>query len=485
MPAYVYLLVALLALAAIVLWRTVNFGKTNPPVEPFKAEPVDGNAVAEHLSSAIRCQTVSNENHLPAADALRQLHHELERMYPRIHTTLQRQLINEFSLLYHWQGSDPALIPILFMAHQDVVPIDPSSLSEWQHPPFSGEVADGFVWGRGALDIKNQLIAVMEAVETLLERGFQPRRSIYLAFGHDEEISGHQGAAQIAAWFKEQGIELEAVVDEGVAVVKGILPGVSSPVALVGNAEKGYLTLELSVEQAPGHSSTPPRQTAIGILAAALTRLEANPLPTHIQYAMPMFEAAGKELPFLYRLGFANQWLLGGVIRSALEDQPATNAAMRTTTAVTIINGGLKDNILPPRASASVNFRLIPGESISDVITHVQRVVDDSRVKVQPVHGSGWESSPVSPTDSPAFKAIDEITRQVFGDVIVAPFLMLGATDARYYSGICPQVYRFSPLLYEMEDMKRVHGINERISLENLERMVQFFTLLMQRWGQA
>ncbi len=485
MPAYVYLLIALLALAAIVLWRTVNFGKTNPPVEPFNAEPVDVNAVAEHLASAIRCQTVSNENHLPAADALHQLHGELERMYPRIHATLQRQLINEFSLLYHWQGSDPALKPVLFMAHQDVVPVDPSSLSEWQHPPFSGEIADGFVWGRGALDIKNQLITVMEAVETLLERGFQPRRSIYLAFGHDEEISGHQGAAKIAAWFKEQHIEIEAVVDEGVAVVKGILPGVSSPVALVGNAEKGYLTLELSVEQAPGHSSTPPKHTAIGILASALTRLEANPLPAHIQYSMPMFEAAGKELPFAYRLGFANQWLLGGVIRRALEAQPATNAALRTTTAITIINGGLKDNILPPRVIASVNFRLIPGESIADVIAHVQRAVDDPRVKIQPVHGNGWESSPVSPIDSPAFKAIDETTRQVFGNVIVAPFLMLGATDARYYSGICPQVYRFSPLLYQMEDMKRVHGINERISLDNLERMVQFFTLLMQRWGQA
>jgi carboxypeptidase PM20D1 len=156
MPAYVYLLIALLALAAIVLWRTVNFGKTNLPVEPFKAEPVDVSAVAEHLSSAIRCQTVSNENHLPAADALHQLHRELERMYPRIHANLQRQMINEFSLLYHWQGSDPALKPVLFMAHQDVVPVDPSSLSEWQHPPFSGEVADGFVWGRGALEIKNQ-----------------------------------------------------------------------------------------------------------------------------------------------------------------------------------------------------------------------------------------------------------------------------------------------------------------------------------------
>jgi carboxypeptidase PM20D1 len=485
MPIYSYLLLAFLVLAVVVIWRTLNFGKTNPPVEPFKAEPVDVNTVAEHLASAIRCQTVSNENHLPAADALRQLHRELERMYPRIHSTLQRQMINEFSLLYHWQGSDPAQKPILFMAHQDVVPVAPASLSEWQHPPFDGTIADGFVWGRGALDIKNQLITVMEAVETLLERGFQPRRSIYLAFGHDEEISGHEGAVKITRWLKDNQIELEAVIDEGASVVQGILPGVSSPVALVGFAEKGYLTLELSVDQAPGHSSTPPKQTAIGILSAALTRLETHPLPAHLKYSMPMFEAAGKELPFLYRLGFANQWLLGGVVRRALEAQPATNAALRTTTAITIISGGLKDNILPSRATATVNFRLIPGETIASVIAHVQHVVDDKRVKVQPVHGNGWESSPVSPINSPAYNAIAQITRQVFGNVIVAPFLMLGATDARYYNSICPQVYRFSPVQYKLEDMERVHGINERISLENLERMVQFFTLLIQRWGQV
>ncbi len=482
----IILLAVVLFTAAFVLMRTMRFSQPLPTAEASEKLAVDEEAAAAHLGEALRCKTISFSEKQPASpESLLSLHEILEKNYPEVHKQLTLRKINEYSLLYTWQGSNPELDPVLLMAHQDVVPADPETLQMWEHPPFSGEIAEGYIWGRGALDIKNQLTAILESVENLLQSGFRPQRTVYLAFGHDEEIGGPQGAKVIARHLEEQGVRLAAVLDEGMPILQGSLPGVEIPVALVSNCEKGYLTLEFSTELEAGHASTPPKQTAIGILAQALARLEAHPMPGHPEKMSPLFQAIGGAAPLSTQMAFANLWLFKRAIHKKLSVQPTTSAAIRTTTAVTIFQGGVKDNILPRQAHAAANFRLLPGDSIRDVCDHVRKVMADERVQFKFMEGGAWEASPVSPTDNPAFKAMEETLHQIFGGIPVAPFMMLGATDSRHYAAIAENIYRFSPMMLQADDIKRVHGLNERISVEQLGNMVRFFTLLIQRWDEA
>jgi carboxypeptidase PM20D1 len=486
-PFLLLLLAVLLIVVFIVLLRTMTFTKTWQPIPAEDSIAVDPSLAAEHLSKAIQIETVSfKEGQPPASETLLALHQLLAEMYPLVHKRLVRQMINDYSLFYTWQGTRPELPGVLFMAHQDVVPADPATLEAWTHPPFSGKITEDSVWGRGTLDIKSQIIGTLEAVEELLKAGYQPERTIYLAYGHDEEIGGLQGAAKVAAYMEAQGIRLEAVLDEGGVVAEGMLPGVDVPLALVGIGEKGYLSLELSVEAEPGHSSTPPRNTAIGILARAITRLESNPLPAQLYILQNLFQAAGKQAPFLYRLVFANLWLTGGIVQRMMAAKGETNALIRTTTAATMISGGVKDNILPREARATVNFRLMPGDTIESITTVVRRIINDERVRLpEDLSLAGWDPSPLSPVDVPAYHLLEKTIRQSFENFPVSPYLMLGASDARNYHNVCDHVYRFMPLLMKSEDLKLIHGIDEHINIEGLQKMVQFYALLMQTWSKA
>ncbi|MEA4910197.1 MAG: M20 family peptidase [Anaerolineaceae bacterium] len=476
----IVLLVLILFLAAFVVLRTLSFPRPYEAVEPEEGLKVDPKRTAKHLAAAIRCQTVSvMEGAPPDHEAMQQLHAVIQKQYPLAHKHLQRSVINDYSLVYTWVGRQPDLPPVLFAAHQDVVPADPEG---WSHPPFAGEIADGFVWGRGALDLKNQLVALLESVEALLQAGFQPQRTIYLAFGHDEEIGGHNGAKQIVEWLEKNRVELAAVLDEGGFVSTDMLPGVSLPVALVGTSEKGYLTLKLTVDVTGGHSSIPPAQTAIGILSRALARIESHPLPAHPGLMRPMFEHVGIAAPFVHQMAFANLWLSAPLLNKMLSGGPQTNAGIRTTTAVTVIRGGVKDNILPAHAEALVNFRLAPGDTIAFVCDHVRKAIKDERVHFEAVEGGAWQASPISPTDVPFYADLAAATRKVFGNIPVAPFLFLGGSDARHYTSLCPNVYRFSPLIVSSETLARIHGVDERVAVDAMVDMVRFYSLLIRDW---
>ncbi len=484
--ALIVLLVVVLFLAAFVLLRTLTFARPQSPVEPVELPQVDPEVIAGHLAETLRCQTVMSENGTPLdPGAFKQLHKTLEKTYPRLHTSLRRHSVGGYSLVYTWVGKDPQLDPALFMAHLDVVPSDPASLQEWQHPPFSGDVAGGYVWGRGALDLKNQLVAIMEAVEALLRQGFQPERTVFLAFGQDEEVSGLQGAKKIASALAEKGVHLEVVLDEGGFVMEGSLPGVSTPAALIGTAEKGYLTLELSVEGAGGHSSAPSQSSSIGILARALARLERKPMPARLHFVRSMFRELGPATSFGLQLALANTWLFGGLVKRRLLSQPQTAATVRTTTAVTMIQGGIKDNVLPRKTRARVNFRLLPGDNIAAVCEHARKALNDPRVKLEALDYSAAEASPVSPSNSGVYQELVRTIRETFGNIPVSPYLVIGQTDARYYASICDHVYRFSPVLAQPEDLSRIHGVNERISVDALATMVQFYIRLIENWAGA
>ncbi len=392
-------------------------------------------------------------------------------------------MVGGASLLYTWLGRDPSLAPLVLMGHLDVVPVDPGSESEWTYGPFEGVVADGFIWGRGALDNKVNVIAILEAVEALLGEGFTPERSVYLAFGHDEEVGGRDGARRIAESLEARGMTRAAlVVDEGGSRTQGFVLGLEEPVALVGIAEKGFLSLDLSVRSEGGHSSMPPRETAISILARAITRLEEQPFPSRLDGATRwMLDSVGPNLPFTTRLALANLWLFEPVVRERLAGTPSTAAMVRTTTAPTIIAAGVKENVLPIRAHAVVNFRIVPGETRGTVTTHVRKIVSDPRVTIGPATAFSTDPSPVSDHKGAGFRLVASSARQATRDpdLLVAPYLVIGGTDSRYYADRAESVLRFVPLLLRPEDLPRVHGTDERVSSADLATGVRFFHALI------
>ena len=469
-----------------VVVRTILFERGRGDVPRFEPLRLDPNQVAEHLAAAVRCPTVPKDDKgTPDPEAFRRLHQMLAETYPLVHQQLKREVVNGWSLLYTWEGTQPELEPVMLMAHQDVVAAEPSTLDQWTHPPFEGHVVDGFIWGRGTLDIKNQLIGILEAAEALLQQGFQPERTILFGLGHDEETGGVNGCKVLGRLLQERGIRLAGIVDEGGGIFEGVAAGARGPVALVGVSEKGYLTTEVSVTGQPGHSSTPPPQTAIGILARALARLEAHPMPTHLRRLRPMYHGIGRAAPLPIQIAFANVWLFGPLLKRWLTRIPEMNASIRTTTALTIIQGGIEDNTIPAEARATVNFRLLPGDSIAKVLEYARRVIGDDRVKIQPVEGKYNEALPVSPVNGPAYRGLSGVIRQVFDDPPIAPFVMLGGTDCQHFVPVCDAIYRFTSLVMDKSFMGLEHGIGERIPVEGMANMVKFYARLLQVWGSA
>jgi carboxypeptidase PM20D1 len=427
----------------------------------------------------LRLETISHEDPARRDPAVfRAFHALLERSFPAVHAALRRETVADLSLLYTWTGRDPSLSPIALLAHMDVVPVVPGTEASWSEPPYAGRIRDGVLFGRGALDDKSGVLGILEAVERLLHDGFQPRRSVYLAFGHDEEVAG-SGARATAQLLAERGVRLEYVLDEGGAVTRGVVPGVERPVALVGVAEKGYLSVELLVEVEGGHSSRPPAQTAVGIVAAAVAELEREPLPPRIAGATrTFFERLTPALPFALRLVTANLWLTSAPAAHLLAFGRETGPMVRTTTAATIIEGGVKENVLPIRGRAVVNFRILPGDSIEGVLAHVRRVVDDPRVSVRAL-GGGNEPSGVSSADSAAFARLERAIRGTFGDAVVVPYLVGGGTDSRHYAGVAEDVYRFAGVEIEAADLATMHGTDERIAVAAYARAIECLVRLL------
>jgi carboxypeptidase PM20D1 len=474
----------LLIVAAIALnaWRQPSRQIAATPAPPLA---LDQNAAARRLGEAVAIRTVSFSPALPpATEEFRRLHAFLEASFPKAHAALKRETVGGLSLLYAWPGRDAGAAPAMLMAHQDVVPIAPGTDGDWTVPPFSGELRDGFVWGRGAWDDKGSLMAIMEAVELLAARGFRPRRTLYLAFGHDEELGGRNGAAAIAQLLHSRGVRLDFVLDEGLVITQGVLKGLDRPLALIGVAEKGFLTLELTAMGEPGHSSIPPRQSAIGLLSAALVRLEAKQAPaklTDVTHAM--LATVAPEMPLLTRAMMSNLWLFGPLVRRELEKSASSNAIVRTTAALTVVQAGEKENVLPGRAQGLVNYRMLPGDTAQAVIERTRQAVGP-HVRVEPLAGA-TEASPVSPLTSSGYRAIERSIREVFADAVVAPGLMVGGTDAKHMLAICDNVFRFAPVRAQPHDLARFHGTNERISVENYAEMIRFFHRLIENLAAA
>ena len=482
----VVLAIVLLLVVAVAV-NTLRHGSRQLAVPPAPALVVDEKGVAEKLSGAIRFKTISSlDDPQLNADEFRKLHAYLQQRFPKVHATLKREVVNGLSLLYTWRGTDTGAKPIALMAHQDVVPIAPGTESKWQVEPFSGQLQDGFVWGRGAWDNKGNLIAQLEAVEMLLAAGFQPRQTVYLVSGADEEVSGLRGAAHIVKLLQERKVKLDFVIDEGLLITEGVLPGLSKPAAIIGIAEKGYLSVVLKVPATPGHASMPPPKgtSAIGMMSAALRRLDDEQLPATLRgVAREMFETIAPEMTGFQRVALSNLWLFAPVVQAQLEKGASTNAMLRTTTALTIVNAGNKDNVLPGQAEATVNFRLLPGDTRESVMQHVKSKAGE-RFELYALPGSS-DPTPITPTQSNSYQLINRTLRSLHPDTVVTPGLYIAASDSRYFTEISDHIYRFSPVRAKPEDLSRFHGTNERIATGNLAELVRFYHQLLRNTAAA
>jgi carboxypeptidase PM20D1 len=454
------------------LWSTPDTAGAAPKVEAVEIE-VD--EAVGRLSHAIRFRTISKSPGVPVdPQSFLEFRAFLETAYPRVHETLEREIVNDFSLLYRWPGSDPDAKPILLLAHQDVVPPN----GTWSKPPFDGLIEDGYIWGRGSLDDKVSILGILEAVELLLGVGFEPTRTIYLAFGHDEEIDGRNGAQAMAALFEDRGIRFAFALDEGSPIGIGLVPGLDRPVALIGTSEKGYLSVELTANTTGGHSSIPSRASAMRVLGEALIKLWEEGDRSRLEPPFSQtLDALTPHFGFGPRLILANRWLFDPLIRMLLETVPEAQAMITTTAAVTIMEAGDKDNVLPSTARAVINHRLRPGTTVEEMLARVRDIVDDPAITIRQL-GEANNPSPVADPSSDSFQIVQRTVQQVFPDVLMAPALVIAATDARHYVGVADQVYRFLPTRLTATDLPRMHGVDERLAIENYEEIIQFYVQL-------
>ncbi len=449
------------------------------------AEPdIDG--FSRRFSQLIQIPTVSWTDHSKRDPALFvRFQDKLKELYPKVHTTLERTVISEFGLVYRWKGKNSGKKPVLFLAHYDVVPAEEKGDETWQVPPFSGEIRDGILWGRGTLDIKCMIAFYMETAESLIAIGFQPQCDIYFAFGGDEEIGGPEGAGVISSQFREQHLKFDFIMDEGGVITKDQMAFLKGkPAALVGMAEKGFVTFKIRATGESGHSSMPGREgTAVSRLARGIVRLEKRPLQSRLDPVMR--EMLERYVPFVSPgLGiiFANLWFFSSLIRLVFSKNRVTDSLIRTTQAVTVFKAGEQENILPGEAFCLVNHRILPGDTMAGIKARHQQVLKDSSLSV--ADAGHWPSNdpiPASRATRAGFDLIRSVLAATHPDAVTTPFLVNGSTDSKYYADLTDQVLRFCPLVLTPADVGTIHGINEKVSLENLEKGLAFYLRLFSR----
>ncbi len=462
----------------ITLIRAAFWTPKKTEFAPLPEETVDVDKYRKDLSDAIKIKTISNVD-IEKVDwnEFKRLHTLFEERFPLVYKHLKCEEISLASLLFTWEGKNPDLEPIALLGHQDVVPVAEGTEGDWTHPAFDG-VDDGeFVWGRGALDMKNHLIAVLESVESLLSEGFQPERTVYLCFGHDEEIvaAPTSGAGSIADTLKSRGVHLDSVIDEGGAVLNLQVGNIlNKKLAGVGIAEKGYADYRISVNAKGGHSSQPPAHTALGDLAEIIRDIEGHPFKAKMPaFVYDLFTKIGKNVSYSARIVTCNLWLLKPLILAVMQKIPPAASLIHTTTAVTMAQGSPAANVLPQKASVTVNFRMMPGVTVKNVEEHIRACVRNKDIEVEYLKGK--EASKVSPTDSRSFKILEEICNRTDPDMIVAPYLVMGGTDAYHYEEVCDNIYRFAPFVMDTELLLTTHGTDERIPISCMGDALKFF----------
>lgn len=450
-------------------------------IQPVRADLVDDydpSRFVESLQQVIRCATVVNDDGTYDETTFDEMAKVLVQRFPLVHQHLEREIFNRHGVLLTWRGTKDDLDPIVLMAHQDVVPVEAGTESDWTVPPFSGAVADGRIYGRGALDCKGSLIAILEAVEYMLERDVQIERTVLVVLGHDEEVGGHKGAKVIARELEERGVRPWFVVDEGGSVVVGIITAVDSPVALVGIAEKGYMDVTLTAEGEGGHSSIPPRDTPLVQIADAVAKLDRSPMKPRIGTMAPMLRALSGSMSGVAGRLAGRPAMAAPILTRVFARDNLMNALQRTTMVPTVMSGGEKINVIPQLASAHVNVRIIPGDTIASVTSHIRSVVGPD-VHIEVDQDVSWEPSALSSTESDGWRVVTGVIGSIFPNAIISPWVVVGAADARYFEEFSAGVYRFAPFEVDSEAIAGVHATNEFVNVKDAQRAVSFFVRLI------
>ena len=475
-----FLIIILAAIIVAVVLNTVFAGSTGGR-SAYRPEAAPAEAL-ERLAGAIRIPTVSHYDHdLDELSHFTRFQDYMLECFPRFHETAERTILSEYAVIYKWQGSSPDRNPVLLTAHYDVVPADEK---KWSKPPFAAVSENGFLWGRGTLDTKNTLMACLEAAEELCRDGFTPGRTVYFAFGGDEEVTGLKGAKRMAQWFSDQQISFDWMWDEGAITTDGIMPGIRGKLSLVGTAEKGQVNILLkTVAEGGGHAAMPPKLTATGRIARAVARIEAKPFPLRWLKTTKIFfrKMACAGIP-LYRVALSNLWLTGGLVKILMGQSPNSAALLRTTTAPTKISGSNKENVLADEATAVINVRILPGDSINSVINRITRIVADEAVEVSVLNKADADE-PVSESSIKAegYLLLEEMLNETIGDSVVLPYLATTASDAKNYTNCSRQIYRYAPMILNQEELDRIHGIDERISFENYGLGIRCYKNLIEK----
>jgi carboxypeptidase PM20D1 len=464
-----------LLLFVFVLIKTIS----NKPVfnsGSVSLEELPTNAVA-HMSQAIQIQTETpNDDYQFDTATFLAYRKFIETAYPLIHKNLSRTTIDSFNYIYEWKGTDTSLLPMVLMAHYDVVPVEASAVKLWHAKPYGGEIKEKYIWGRGVLDDKSSMISILEAAEAQLEKGFKPKQTILLCFGADEESSG-KGATAMVKYFKDKNQKFDLVVDEGGEISTESNPSIHQPIASIGVGEKGYVTLVLTAQKAGGHSSIPATRTAIDILSTAIAKINQHPMPTKLTTPIKAYleSISAYNENFMQKMALSNLWLFETNVVNKLTEDPQSNALVRTTLVPTVFNSGVRDNVIPTFATAYVNSRILPGQSSKEVYDYVEKLINDTSIKITYYKNYMTEPSPTTDVNSKYYKRVEKVIRSVVKDVVVAPMLMVGATDSRNYREISDGVVNFTPIT----DAKGYHGIDERMLITDFQKCVNFYTLLI------
>lgn len=469
------LIIGVLVLVFLIVtgFNTFTVRSKQPTPSPTNVVINEKEAV-QHLSKAITYKTVSyQERSKFDFKEFDKFIAFLQESFPAVYENLEFEKVNDYALVYKWKGTEGRKKPVGLTSHYDVVPVLSGTEANWEQDPFSGAVVDGKIWGRGTLDDKIGVIGILQAVDYLLAEGFKPERDMYFMFGFDEEIGGDEGAQAIVDILKDRGITFDYVLDEGGAIVENMVPGVNQPVGVVGISEKGSATAELTIEGSGGHSSQPKDHTNIGRISSAIAKLEDTQFNGDLRGpGEDLFEFVAPEMSFGMKYVFANKVIFEPVIEKILLGQPASAALIRTTIAPTIFQAGEQYNALPETATAIINLRLMPGDSLGDVKKFIGDTIEDDDIKVTV---TGNEASKVSSINGWQFKSIQQAARNVYGNAVIAPYLMFAGSDARQYDRISKNTFRFLPVQITSEDLNRMHGTNEHVSVENYLKSIKFY----------
>jgi carboxypeptidase PM20D1 len=469
--------VALLLLIAFVLINTFRVKAWPVKAETITLAPVSDSAI-RHLSKAVQFPTISfSDSSAIDTIAFTSFGSFIEKAYPLVHQHLAKTMINQFSYVFEWKGQQSDLAPIIIMGHYDVVPVEAAALNKWTVPPFSGTITDTCVWGRGSVDDKSGVISILEAAEAMLHKGFVPQRTLFLCFGHDEEISGRSAGA-VVDYLEQKKVRAEMVLDEGGQISEQRVKDVKRPIAVIGVAEKGYASFELTVQKAGGHSMMPDKETAIDILTAALHKLRSKTPAVRMTPPVEEFvkRIGSSSENFTNRMAAGNMWLFKSLIRSKLSAQPEGSAMIHTTIVPTILQSGIKDNVIPSVARSIVNSRILTGETAVTVEEFIRKTINDDRVEIRKFGRFNSDPSPATSMQSPAFKRMESAIYKTIPKAIPVPYLMIGATDSRYYRRISDGVVNFFP----MTDSKGFHGIDERLPVRDLQRAINFIMTIIE-----